>query len=146
MHEERTGFQSTSHAGGILLAALCSGPLLLTSATLGTVYLQLPNPLDIKLEAAATFLLGLVYSLVPGMTVGLLVNALGTIFMMGLSTRFSWARSSLSWACAGALCGASFACLFSETQGTSGLQFGLVLTSAACGWLCQFQVDWSRVA
>lgn len=137
-------YKSSDHAGGILLAALVSGPLLVTTSGFAAFVLMLPRPIPVDPGAVLMVPIVLGYSLIPGMTLGLLIIAFGALLMKFLALHVALARSAASWTCAGALSGLGIACALGTLSDAPMIAFGLIVTSAVCGWLCQWRVDWSE--
>ena len=131
-------------APGVILAGAVAAPLCILLTGLAHLYLQLPAPITIEWEA---LLSGTFMSLVPVLTIGVLislpVNILGSAIMAGLSRRFEWARSKLSWIFAGTLAGAAVAWLIGQAFIAGEFAFGLIATSAVCAGLCRHWVEWS---
>jgi hypothetical protein len=137
-------YKPQSHAGGMLLAALAAGPLFATSSLLAGIYLMLPQAIPIQTDAIGLLAAGLVFSLIPGMIIGLLLNGLGTVIMMSLASRFAAARSAASWTIVGGLAGLGIAWLLGFVGTNPPILFALIMTSAICAWICQYQVNWRQ--
>lgn len=136
-------YKQNSLAGGVLAAGFLAGPLVVLTTSLASLYLTLPRPVPLDPVMLAPFALALLLSLIPGTPVGLIVNALGAQVMRMLADYFAWARTGLGWAIAGGLLGLGLAWMLDFARETPEILFGLVATSAICGWVCQSGVDWS---
>lgn len=136
-------YKPRNHGGGILLAGLVAGPLLISTSLLAAAFLMLPEPITVEVEVLPKLLVFLLISMIPGMTVGLLVNGLGTVLMMLAAEHFAWARSAASWTFVGGLIGFTIAWPLNSPMDFPAAVVGMTVTSAICAWLCQYPVDWS---
>lgn len=128
---------------GICVAAVAAGPVFVTVTTLASLYLRLPAAIVVTAEAVGVFCLALIPATLLGAIVALPVNAIGALLMTYLGKHLPVVRSSAAWAIAGGVKGGIVAALLDLGDSEPSLAFGLVVTSALCGWLCSRWLRWA---
>jgi hypothetical protein len=134
----RTG----SLARSVPVAAVLAGPIFVLTTAAASLYLQLPAAIVITPAQLLMLLVLLMPAAIIGAMIGLPINAMGAALMAALGKRFAFARSPIMWSFAGALVGTAAACGLDMGSREAPFVFGLIATSALCGWLCSRGVAW----
>ena len=133
--------KTQSQFGGVLTASILAGPLTILITSVAAAYRALPHAIAVN-TISTGMLVMMLFSIIPGLIVGGVLNGLGTLVMQALSDYFAWARNRFGWAIAGGLLGAFLTWCFHLTGEGPEILFGLVATSTICGWMCHNGVSW----
>lgn len=121
------------HIVGVGLATITAGPSVILTTVAAELYLRMPEPISIDLGSVLA-LLGIAFLAgLYGVVIALPVNAIGTLAMLALGDWCPLAKLRIAWAMVAAALGASCAWLL---EAPDELRFGLIVSSAFCGWLC----------
>ena len=118
------------------VASLASGPAFIAFYIFATLYLQLPNPVVVRLEYLAAFAVLLMPAAIAGFVLGIGPTFLGALLMTALARDGAAGALPQSWALVGGGAAYAVASIAWPIQGEQAIVFALVATGAFCALVC----------
>lgn len=128
---------------GVLFAGIAAGPLFVLTTAAASLYLLLPAPVEVTSAGLAFFVMMLLFAMIFGTIVAIPVNAVCATAMAAAGRYIAFARLPVVWSGAGALLAAAAVFPLDIPSHQPASAFGLIATSAACGWICGRCTQWT---